>query len=459
MNVLYYDARKAGWFILNRCLDTLSAESIEAIQPLVSRVSEVFAEGCYYILLTMDYEAAHAFDGHYRTASGAEGHPLAKAYFFREKIPVDPYDLQILAAYGYECGGFPCLTSPFIAELDFPEYKKRFNRIKEHLEAGDTYQINLTYRLKARYSGNPLDWFLKRITPLPGSYPFYIMDGQRTICSLSPELFFDLGRCSGGEYSLTLKPMKGTAAKIEGKEEAAAESLRNDGKNRAENLMITDMIRNDAGKIAVSGSVAVPELYGTEILPSVIQMTSTVKARTTGTLADIFASLFPCASITGAPKIRSMEIISESEKSPRGLYTGTIGVFEPDGSGFCNVAIRTAVFDRNDYSASGVPEAVLFGAHQPERNGKNAQLKLQLWLNRANSIFLKACCLKTEKYCLQKGILRGFKKAWSSSASASSLRQNSAQSWKSKKSALRRVLTSCAWLATRTVEYRFLQSL
>ncbi len=173
----------------------------------------------------------------------------------------------------------------------------------------------------------------------------YIDDGERQILSLSPELFFDLSR----DGALMAKPMKGTAARAKDAhaDAAARAHLAASAKDRAENLMIVDLLRNDLGRIAETGSVAVADLFAIETYPTVHQMVSTVTAqlkRGTG-IADIVRALFPCGSVTGAPKIRAMEVIRELEQSPRGVYCGAIGHFAPDGSANFNVAIRTLTIE------------------------------------------------------------------------------------------------------------------
>ncbi|MCB0294853.1 MAG: chorismate-binding protein, partial [Calditrichaeota bacterium] len=168
------------------------------------------------------------------------------------------------------------------------------------------------------------------------------------VCSVSPELFFRLDGAL-----LTSRPMKGTASRgrYPAEDRARAEWLRNSQKNRAENTMIVDMIRNDFGRIAATGSVTVPSAYDIERYPTAWQMTSTVTARSSASPAQILAALFPCASITGAPKARTMAIIGELETTPRKLYTGSIGFFSPQRRAQFNVAIRTVLIDRRSSRA------------------------------------------------------------------------------------------------------------
>ncbi|MEI8207127.1 MAG: aminodeoxychorismate synthase component I, partial [Kiritimatiellales bacterium] len=228
------------------------------------------------------------------------------------------------------------------------EYGSAIAAIKEHIAAGDTYQVNYTFRLNAEFSGSPFDFFCDLAEAQQGRYAAFIETGGFAICSASPELFFELK-----DGVITSRPMKGTMPRALTAEadRAVAEALRSSAKDRAENIMIVDMIRNDIGRVAEAGSVETLSRFDVEKYPTVWQMTSTVKGklaqRRKGTkIAEIMKALFPCASITGAPKAKTMEIIRSLEKGPRGIYTGAIGFIAPDGAAQFNVAIRTAVVDR-----------------------------------------------------------------------------------------------------------------
>lgn len=229
------------------------------------------------------------------------------------------------------------------------EFTAAIDRIRAYIAAGDTYQVNYTYRLHFQTYGDPVVLYrrLRERQPVPYGAVIVLPEGG-AILSLSPELFL---RHDGGE--LTARPMKGTAAATGHAEEDAARAaaLAADPKNRAENLMIVDLLRNDLGRIAAHGSVKVPDLFSTNRYSGVLQMTSTVRARLRddAVLADVFSAVYPCGSITGAPKRRTMQIIRELENAPRGYYTGAIGWFDvpPPGRAvgdFClSVPIRTLV--------------------------------------------------------------------------------------------------------------------
>jgi para-aminobenzoate synthetase/4-amino-4-deoxychorismate lyase len=223
------------------------------------------------------------------------------------------------------------------------DYDADIDRIKAHIAAGDTYQVNYTFRLRSPFTDDPRSLFQQLVGAEDSGYAAFIDAGAHAICSVSPELFF---RLEG--TTLTSRPMKGTVPRgrfsVEDRERA--EWLRTSEKNRSENIMIVDMIRNDIGRVAETGSVAVPRLFDVERYPTVWQMTSTVTGRTSADVSAIMAAMFPCASITGAPKARTMQIIAELESTPRGLYTGCIGFIAPGRRAQFSVAIRTAVIDR-----------------------------------------------------------------------------------------------------------------
>jgi len=223
------------------------------------------------------------------------------------------------------------------------EYARALCAIHEAIGAGEVYQVNFSFRLRAPFSGGllPLFWQLYKRQPVP--YAAYLDTGAHAIASLSPELFFALD----GER-ITTRPMKGTAPRglTLADDLQQAERLTQCPKNRAENLMIVDMARNDLGRIARIGSVRVPRLFEAERYATLWQMTSTVVACTDAPLPEIFRALFPAASITGAPKIRATHVIHALERAPRGVYTGAIGVVLPNRRAQFNVAIRTLHYDK-----------------------------------------------------------------------------------------------------------------
>jgi para-aminobenzoate synthetase/4-amino-4-deoxychorismate lyase len=228
--------------------------------------------------------------------------------------------------------------------IDHAAYLEAIEAIKSRIVAGDTYQINFTFRLTAPFTGDPAALMRDLYAGQAGPWSAYVDAGDHVICSASPELFFSL---EGDQ--LLCRPMKGTAPRgcWPAQDHARGEALRASEKNRAENVMIVDMVRNDLGRVARIGSVTVPSLFDVERYPLQWQMTSTVAAGTEPrSLLRLFEAMFPSGSITGAPKHSSMGIIRELETTPRGIYTGAIGYVSPHGRAHFSVAIRSVVIDR-----------------------------------------------------------------------------------------------------------------
>ncbi len=220
------------------------------------------------------------------------------------------------------------------------EFMESVRAVQDYIRQGDTYQVNYTVRSRFSFAGDPFELYLRLRSVQAVSYGAVIRTDDRWVLSLSPELFFHREH-----ERIWSKPMKGTVArgKTPEQDRALRGFLENDLKNRAENVMIVDLLRNDLGMIAQTGSVRVPQLFHVEAYETLFQMISRIEARLREDVGwiDIFQALFPCGSITGAPKLRTMEIISELETSPRGIYTGSIGFMSPDNHAVFNVTIRT----------------------------------------------------------------------------------------------------------------------
>jgi para-aminobenzoate synthetase / 4-amino-4-deoxychorismate lyase len=218
------------------------------------------------------------------------------------------------------------------------QFEADVERIQEWIRCGDTYQINHTYRIKGEIYGDPLALYARLRARQPGRFGAFVQEGDTTILSQSPELFVERdGSC------LRAMPMKGTAnARTE-----SPEQLASDPKNRAENIMIVDLLRNDLSRLALPGSVTVPNLFHVAQHGNVLQMTSTIEAtaKPDVSLRTLLDAVFPCGSVTGAPKKRSMEIIQELEDSPRGYYCGALGWLDPNGDFAFSVPIRTLTLE------------------------------------------------------------------------------------------------------------------
>jgi para-aminobenzoate synthetase component 1 len=240
-----------------------------------------------------------------------------------------------------------CITT-ITPEITKSQYIERIEKIHQWIEQGDVYQVNATFALQVSTVGEPEALYRKIADQHPVSFAAYIEDQSQTVLSFSPELF--LQRCG---QTLTTRPMKGTAPRSSDPDtdRQIGLELQNSEKNRAENLMIVDLLRNDLGRVANPGTVRAEPLFSLEKYPSVWTMTSTVQAKipTNTSLQNILTALFPCGSVTGAPKIKAMQRIQQTESSARGLYCGSIGWLAPDGDFCLNVAIRTLILDENGH--------------------------------------------------------------------------------------------------------------
>ncbi|NOZ50733.1 MAG: aminodeoxychorismate synthase component I [Chloroflexi bacterium] len=337
--MLLYDRQQARWLWFNNPLETLIATEFDQLRPLLARVEGAVREQRQYAAGVISYEAALAFDPALQTQAPDSTLPLAWFALYRQ-----PQVLSALPAPQEDA----FTLGPWQANETAAQYRRVIARIKGHIADGDTYQVNYTFRLRSDFSGDPWHFFLVLAQAQPACYSAYLDGGDFVICSASPELFFSLN-----DDMLRSKPMKGTAPRGRSwlEDEAQIAWLRDSAKNQAENVMIVDMIRNDMSRVAEVGSVQVPRLFEVERYPTLLQMTSTVTARTTASLPQIFEALFPCASITGAPKVRTMQLIRSLEATPRGVYTGSIGFVAPTAPPGAlraqfNVAIRTAVVHR-----------------------------------------------------------------------------------------------------------------
>ena len=304
---------------------TLVAHTQAQVRPLLEAVQALARQGRWCVGY-LRYEAGAAFDSAL-AVHPADG-PLAWFGVHDAPLawPTDETDNMVRAEW--------------LDGLSRPAFDQGMADIHRAIAAGELYQLNYTAPLHAELQGSPRDLFMALRRAQPGGFAAFIDSGVEQVLSVSPELFFDWD----GEHILT-RPMKGTAPRGATPERDAALSaqLLASPKERAENVMIVDLIRNDLSRVAQPFSVTVPQLFRLEPLPSVWQMTSDVLARTRAgtTLADVFAALFPCGSITGAPKVNAMQMIKNLEPGPRGVYCGAVGVVRPGGAATFNVAIRT----------------------------------------------------------------------------------------------------------------------
>ena len=252
------------------------------------------------------------------------------------------------------------------AAWSFGEYEKRFARVHQHLREGDCYQANLTFPITAKWQGDPAAIFNELASRQPVRHSAYVNFSETKILSRSPELFFKTDR-EGWILSL---PMKGTArrGRTPASDKAQKRFLASDPKNQSENRMIVDLLRNDISRISEVGSLSVPKLFKIETYATLHQMVSLVRAKLLPRLAvrDIFAALFPCGSITGAPKLSAMQILQALEQRPRDIYCGAIGWIAPDGRMQFNVAIRTLTLYPKSEAVFNVGGGVVFDSTAEE---------------------------------------------------------------------------------------------
>ena len=327
------DPRLSDWSTTLCQPRNVCSASRTADVPDVIRVAEQAARDGRWVALMLSYEAAAAFEPACQVYAPEGEFPLAWVAVFERAGP---------AMQCAEPGGFS--VSEWAGCVSKEQYIRAIRRIQEHIAAGDTYQVNYTFPLKARFEGDERAWFRDLCRAQRAAYSAYLDLGRFKVLSLSPELFFERkGR------RIHTRPMKGTLdrGRWSAEDDLLAARLRSCPKNRAENLMIVDLLRNDLGRISTPGSVRVRRLFDVERLETVLQMTSTITAecRPGVDLEGIMRALFPCGSITGAPKIRTMEIIHDLEPLPRQVYTGAIGLIKPGGDCIFNVAIRTVLLD------------------------------------------------------------------------------------------------------------------
>ncbi len=337
--VLCEDARPGGGSarLFTSPHETITATALDQIEPALQQVRAALRRGLH-VAGWLSYEAGIAFERRLidrAQRDEADRFPLLWFGVFDAPGMLSP--AEVSRALPDAGGAWISAPRPRMSRA---AYDEAFARTKDYIEAGDVYQINLSYRADLTLFGNPLGAYARVRGAGQGGWSGVVHCGETWLLSTSPELFF---RMDHGV--IEARPMKGTAKRRAdpAQDRAAAAALAQDPKERAENVMIVDLLRNDISRLAKRGSVKVPQLFAVETYPTLHTLTSTVRAdlRDEHDVIDVLRALFPCGSITGAPKIRAMEIISELETDKRGPYSGSIGWMAPDGSAEFNVAIRT----------------------------------------------------------------------------------------------------------------------
>jgi para-aminobenzoate synthetase / 4-amino-4-deoxychorismate lyase len=339
------DGACSGVWILEQPILLFEARTLEQLEVACAAIDE--ASRTHHAIILSDYEVGSWFEP--RLKIGVEERPWApfQAWLFDETTWLSHEAFAQWLDQRLEKTGAterPSGIADMRAELNRSEYVAAFESVVGHIACGDIYQVNLTWRIDFTSFGSSLALYRKLRRSQPVDYGAYLSLPDRIIMSLSPELFLER---RGDE--LVSKPMKGTRTRENRTDQALAKALQQSEKDRAENLMIVDLIRNDLGKIAQTGSVRVDRLFAIEQYPTVYQMVSQVSGRVPDrSLFPMLKALFPSGSVTGAPKIRAMEIINDLERSSRGIYTGAIGHIRPGGDLVFNVAIRTVELTPNN---------------------------------------------------------------------------------------------------------------
>jgi aminodeoxychorismate synthase component I len=354
--------RAARCFRFGDACATWQAETPAEVPESLARVEEAQEKGLY-VVGVLRYEAGLAFDRACVTLWDGLA-PLGWFAAYRAALP--------------NAETSPPAATPAVAcaaRESREHYLRGVARIIEHIRAGDVYQVNHTIRADVALAGaDPYQLFLWLCERHPVPHAAFMRGGPASVVSISPELFM---RRRGN--MLESRPMKGTAARVASREKdgEARERLGRDEKDRAENLMIVDLVRNDLGRVCETGSIQVPRLWTVESYRTVHQMTSTVRGRLRQEtrLADIFRALFPAGSVTGAPKVRAMQIIAACEREARGAYCGTLGLFFPGGDFECSVLIRTIeIPHEHEYGTLGLGAGIVADS-DPEQEWRETQLK------------------------------------------------------------------------------------
>lgn len=332
--IVLRDASADRWLCFDNPVDVLATRRPSQVLATLEEIERRVGHERLFAAGFLTYEAAQGFDPSFRTHR-AGSLPLICFGLFREARPLETLP-----------GTAPQPVPAWRMTESRRDYFRKMQLIQDRIREGRTYQINYTTRQVSSGISDPFSLFAGISAEAP--YAAYVNGSDFAILCASPELFFRMDR-----GLVRCQPMKGTARRgmTVAQDEALGTWLHESEKNRAENVMIADMVRNDLGRIARPGSVSVSELFAVSRYPTVWQMTSTVEAKTDAPVSAVLRALFPSASVTGAPKVSSMRLIHSLERLPREVYTGTIGYLEPDRRARFNVAIRTAVVDKRTGSA------------------------------------------------------------------------------------------------------------
>ena len=363
------------WLSFEAPRRTIVADELRDVPAAMAAAEQAVADGSWVVGM-VSYDAGPAFDEAIRAARLRRCPLVSFGVFDAPRPAAGGPDGRPTATGGYHVG-------PWVPNRSRPAHLTAIRTIRELIAAGETYQVNHTLRLRSPFRGDPLGLFGDLVRAQRADHAAYLDLGDRAVCSASPELFV---RREGRR--LTSKPMKGTIGRHPDPEFDALASahLARSEKDLAENTMIVDMVRNDLSRIADPHSVRVPALHTVETYPTLHTMTSTVVADSDAGPAEVFAALFPAASITGAPKVRTTEVIETLEGDGRGVYTGAVGAMAPHGTMEFNIAIRTVWVDRERGTAEyGVGGGIVWDS-DPAEEWREVEHKSRV-LGRARSDF------------------------------------------------------------------------
>lgn len=354
--------------VLTQPCGRIMASSPEELPATFAQIEQARLGG-HWVALLLEYELGEWLEP--ALAKPSTPNPRLTALVFEQMHEEQPWSL------GAECtSDMPASILSVIPGISKEQYLARIAQIREWIAQGEVYQVNATFPLLVKTEGDPAQLYRQIATRHPVAHAAYIEDDGRTILSFSPELFLQR---SGN--TLITRPMKGTAPRSADPEtdRKLGEALHASEKNRAENLMIVDLLRNDLGRLARPGTVRADPLFSLEKYPSVWTMTSTVRAEIAPetSLAEILKALFPCGSVTGAPKIAAMKRIQETEPEPRGIYCGSLGWLAPNGDFSLNVAIRTLVLDEDGQGRYHVGGGIVYDS-KPEQEWDECHWKARI---------------------------------------------------------------------------------
>ncbi|MBT9369304.1 aminodeoxychorismate synthase component I [Rhizobium sp. CSW-27] len=381
---LFRDDRDEKSLLFTRPVEVVTAHRADEILPALERLEAARRRGLW-LAGYISYEAGHIFEEKLRhlIVPDRETPLICMGLFEGPEAPGHPLAVPPEGVSG-EDEAAPFLTEPRAA-WDFPAYRARFDRLHRHLRQGDCYQANLTMPIAARFRGDPRHAFWSLVERQPVRYGALIdleaARGGPVILSRSPELFFKVD----DRRMIETHPMKGTAARgaTASEDEAIIAAMLADEKTQAENRMIVDLLRNDISRITEVGTLSVPRLFAIETYPTVHQMVSHVQARLlpeTG-LPEILEALFPCGSVTGAPKMWAMQILGRLETGPRDVYCGAIGWCDPAGPMRFSVAIRTLTLFKTGNAVFNVGGGIVFDS-KAETEYEECLLKARFAVNR-----------------------------------------------------------------------------